>query len=204
MQTGAFYLFVAINAMVVAVFVWVAVSTRHEHEPNSKAVNQLQGWFFGVLTGGLIFAFVLMYPSMPYPKGNQRPDQIVYAVGMQFSWGLSNLPIKNKEQWREATYAPPIKVPAGSLVDFRVTSFDVNHGFGVFSPAGHVLGQVQAMPGYVNHLRLRFSKPGTYWIFCLELCGMGHHRMRGVFEVIPRKVNSGSGNATTREAHAGF
>ena len=144
-----------------------------------------------------------MFPRMPYPKGSQKPDRIVYAVGMQFSWGISNQPIKNADEWREMTYAPPVKIPVGALVEFRVTSFDVNHSFAVFTPSGHLMGQVQAMPGYVNHLRLRFTKPGTYWVFCLELCGMGHHRMRGEFEVVPRASSTASTSAITREAHGG-
>ncbi len=203
-QIKAFYLFVAINVVVVGVFVWVALSTRHECEPRPRSVSRLRGLFFGILTGGLILAFVLMFPRMPYPKGAQKPDRVVYVVGMQFSWGLSSQPIKNADEWQEATYAPPIRIPVGSLVEFRVTSFDVNHGFGVYSSAGHLLGEVQAMPGYVNDLQMRFSKPGTYWVFCLELCGMGHHRMRGEFEVVPRQSNSAATAATTTEAHVGY
>jgi cytochrome c oxidase subunit II len=202
-QIKAFDLFVAINVLVVAVFVWVVLSTRHQREPVARSVNRLRAWFFGILTGGLVLALVLMFPRMPYPKGSQKPDRIVYAVGMQFSWGISNQPIKNPDEWREMTYAPPVKIPVGSLVEFRVTSFDVNHSFAVFTPSGHLMGQVQAMPGYVNHLRLRFTKPGTYWVFCLELCGMGHHRMRGEFEVVPRASSTASTSAITRESHGG-
>lgn len=202
MQIGAFETFVAINIVVVAVFVWVALSTRHEREPGSRSVNRLRGWFFGILTGGLILAFVLMFPHMPYPKG-RKPAVIVYAVGMQFSWGISEQPIKNKQEWQEATYAPPVKIPVGALVEFKVTSFDVNHDFGVYSPSGHLLGQVQAMPGYVNHLFMRFTKPGSYWVLCLELCGMDHHRMRGEFEVVPRKSDAVSKTTAKREVHVG-
>ena len=203
MQIRAFDLFVAINALVVGVFLWVVLSTRHPHEPNLKSANRLRALFFVVLTAGLVVALVTMFPRMPYPKGKQKPDRIVYAVGMQFSWGISEQPIKNPDQWQESTYAPPVKIPVGSLIEFRVTSFDVNHSFAVFSPSGHLLGQVQAMPGYVNHLRMRFAKPGTYWVFCLELCGMGHHRMRGEFEVVPSSQNSAKGPASTRGAHVG-
>ena len=200
MQIKAFDLFVAISALVVGVFLWVVLSTRRPHEPNLKSANRLRVLFFVVLTVGLVVALVLMFPRMPYPKGKQTPDQIVYAVGMQFSWGISDQPIENSDQWQEATYAPPVKIPVGSLVEFRVTSFDVNHSFAVFSSSGHLLGQVQAMPGYVNRLRLRFTKPGTYWVFCLELCGMGHHRMRGEFEVVPKATSSANGPPDTREA----
>lgn len=203
MQVKAFELFIAINTVVVGVFLWVALSARRSRDPDPKAVHRLRAWFAGVLTGGLVLAFVLMFQRMPYPKGRQKPDRIVYAVGMQFSWGLSNQPIANADEWRESTYAPPLQIPVGSLVEFRVTSFDVNHGFGVYSPSGRLLGQVQAMPGYVNRLRLRFTKPGNYWIFCLELCGMGHHRMRGEFEVVPKTSNSVSNPKPQREAHVG-
>jgi len=39
------------------------------------------------------------------------------------------------------------------------------------------------MPGYVNRLRVHFERAGTYTVLCLEYCGMGHHRMRGVVDV---------------------
>jgi cytochrome c oxidase subunit 2 len=39
------------------------------------------------------------------------------------------------------------------------------------------------MPGYVNRLRVRFDRAGTYRVMCLEFCGMSHHAMKGVVEV---------------------
>ncbi|HKT10829.1 MAG TPA: hypothetical protein VJW77_03275 [Terriglobia bacterium] len=183
-QIKVFGLFVAINLAVFGVFVWVALSTRWPHEPDEGAVRRLRRWFFGVVTGTLLLALLLTLPRAPYPKHDRKPDRIVYAVGMQYSWSLSDQPINSPEQWREESYAPPVEIPAGSLVEFQVTSFDVNHGFGVYSPSGELLGDVRAMPGYFNCLRLRFTKPGTYRVLCLELCGMGHHRMWGEFDVV--------------------
>ena len=46
-----------------------------------------------------------------------------------------------------------------------------------------LLAQTQAMPGYMNRMRITFDQPGTYTVLCLEFCGMSHHRMRGVVEV---------------------
>ncbi len=40
-------------------------------------------------------------------------------------------------------------------VEFRVTSLDVNHGMAIFDPDGKLVGQTQAMPGYVNRLFVR-------------------------------------------------
>lgn len=68
-------------------------------------------------------------------------------------------------------------VSTGGKVEFAVTSADVNHGFGVYDPSGHLVGQVQAMPGYTNHLVLQFPSVGTYTIRCLEYCGPGHSGM---------------------------
>ncbi len=66
---------------------------------------------------------------------------------------------------------------------FDVTSADVNHGFGIYDPQGTLLGQVQAMPNYTNHLPFYFSRIGRYTIRCLEYCGIGHPAMLAVFRV---------------------
>jgi len=89
-----------------------------------------------------------------------RPEVSVEVQGVQFAWILSR---------RE--------IPAGTAVEFRVTARDVNHGFGVYSPEGLLVGQVQAMPRYTNRLVLRFDRPGTYAVRCLEYCGIAHHAM---------------------------
>ena len=86
------------------------------------------------------------------------------------------------ERWEE-DYSPTVTVPAGTLIEFRVTTLDVNHGFSLYAPDGHLVAQTQAMPGYLNRLRVTLDEPGTYTVLCLEFCGMGHHRMRGVIEV---------------------
>jgi hypothetical protein len=52
-----------------------------------------------------------------------------------------------------------------------------------YDPEGHIVGQVQAMPGYTNVLVMRFDRPGSYQIRCLELCGQYHHIMVRGFEV---------------------
>jgi len=185
-QALAFRLFVVVTAIIVAVFLWVAWSTRQSVLTIDlhKAYN-LRRRFFYVLATVLLFGMVLTFPRMPYPAVERPPERIVFVVAKQFAFGISDRPILNDQDWEAATYAEPIQIPAGQLVEFRVTSFDVNHGFAIFNPQGVLLGQTQAMPGYVNRLRMRFDRPGRYDIFCLELCGMGHHRMRGVILVVP-------------------
>ncbi len=75
------------------------------------------------------------------------------------------------------------KFRLGVPVEFNVTSQDVNHGFGLYDPQGHLVAQVQAMPGYTNRLIFTFHIPGTYTVRCLELCGAPHYMMESQLTV---------------------
>ena len=81
--------------------------------------------------------------------------------------------------------ATPDQVRAGTPVRFDVTSVDVTHAFGLLDTDGHLVGSVQAMPGYHNDLDLTFHTPGVYRILCLEYCGLDHHVMQASFTVTP-------------------
>jgi cytochrome c oxidase subunit II len=179
----AFYLFLGLAGFLILMFVYVAWSTRRARDIDYHSAYSLRKKLLFVVLAVLIVGLGMTLAKTPYPHSNEVPDQVVFVVGKQYSFGISSSPITNDDDYLAATYSTPVQINAGSLVEFRVTSFDVNHGFSVYSPSNHLIGQVQAMPGYVNRLRLRFSEPGRYHVLCLELCGSGHHRMRGVFDV---------------------
>ena len=94
---------------------------------------------------------------------------VVKVTSGQFFWSLS-----------------PDQVPAGTRVRFDVSSIDVNHGFALHDPHGHLIGSVQAMPGYNNELDLTFTEAGVYQIRCFEFCGLNHSTMEGSFTVTRR------------------
>jgi cytochrome c oxidase subunit II len=165
------------------VFAAVARSTRNARDADYTAAGRGRRRFFIVLTGALVVGLALTLPRMPYPAETQRPDRIVYVTGKQYAFALSDSPITSAQGWEEAAYSDSVEVPRGSLVEFRVATLDVNHGFSLYSPQGVLVAQTQAMPGYVNRLRVRFEQPGRHTVLCLEFCGMAHHRMRGVVEV---------------------
>jgi len=102
---------------------------------------------------------VWLFRENPYTTRAASP-QVINATGYQWRWELD----------RE-------EVTAGEPVEFRVTSADVNHGFGIYDGAGVLVAQTQAMPGYVNRLTHVFDVPGTYRLLCLEYCGLVHHDM---------------------------
>jgi plastocyanin len=101
---------------------------------------------------------------------------VVHAVGKQYAWSLSEGEGPTLATW-DQTYSPAVTVPAGTQVEFRVTTLDVNHGFSLYGPDGRLVAQTQAMPGYLNRLRITLDQPGTYTVLCLKFCGMGHHRL---------------------------
>ena len=67
-----------------------------------------------------------------------------------------------------------ITIPAGSEVDFYVTSKDVVHGFNIHEKNVNLM----AIYGNINKATVKFDKPGEYTITCHEYCGIGHQNMQ--------------------------
>ncbi len=72
-----------------------------------------------------------------------------------------------------------IRVPAGSVVTFHMSSKDVTHGLMI--PNTNV--NVMLLPGQVSKVTVRLDKPGQYRFLCHEYCGLGHQAMSGVLIV---------------------
>ncbi|MFZ1623195.1 MAG: cytochrome C oxidase subunit II [Gammaproteobacteria bacterium] len=130
--------------------------------------------YFVVLGLVLLASLALTLPRAPYlsARNTVTPDVRIAATGWMWTWrfdAISGEGVRIEPQ--------DLTVPAGKLIEFDVTSGDVNHGFGIYDDQGHILTQVQAMPGYTNQLRYRFPAPGVYHILCMEFCGYAHHLM---------------------------
>jgi cytochrome c oxidase subunit 2 len=164
-QTLVLVLFSILAAIVLGVFALVAVQSGRRqdyHEVQPRAYT-LRAWWFKLLLALCAVGFATSLFSLPYAAqaGPPRRDAIqVQVKGLQWAWILSK-----------------DRLPAGRLIEFNVTAEDVNHGFGIYSPRGVLLGQVQAMPGYMNHLYFRFPAPGVYLVRCMEYCGAYHPDM---------------------------
>jgi cytochrome c oxidase subunit 2 len=188
LQEQMFYLFLALTAVTVVIFIFVARSTRQTQTPEYAAVHRIRKRLFLTLAGCLVLFLALTLPLMPYASERQRPDRVVYVSAKQFAFLISASPLTPDEASGEEPVEQPA-VNAGELIEFRVTSLDVTHGFGIYDAKGHLLAQTQAMPGYVNRLRFRFDQAGTYPILCMEFCGMAHHAMRGTLKVTAANPN---------------
>jgi cytochrome c oxidase subunit 2 len=76
------------------------------------------------------------------------------------------------QMWQFQPYQ--INIPAGSEVDFFVTSKDVVHGFNISEKNVNLM----AIYGNINKTTVHFEKPGIYKIICHEYCGVGHQAMQ--------------------------
>ena len=174
--------FLILSGAIVLVFLTVFLSTRKEGAISPTRVNRFRGLLFATL--GIILGVLLLFtlPRSPYLLFvNERPEKVISVVTQQFAFTLSDESPDKERTPTESTSG--IVLPAGALVEFRVTSRDVNHGFGIYDPEHNLIAQVQSMPGYVNRLRIRLERPGRYIIFCLEYCGLAHFVMRAGLEV---------------------
>jgi cytochrome c oxidase subunit 2 len=152
---------------------FIVIGFQAGTEVSEERVHRVGYWlrkrWLALLTvlGVLVIGISLF--DLPYATGNASGREVVKVTAGQFFWTLQ-----------------PDRVPAGTKVRFDVTSIDVNHAFGLYDPEGHLIGSVQAMPGYHNMLDLTLNESGVYRVRCLELCGVNHATMQNTFTVTSR------------------
>ena len=140
-----------------------------ETRKSAQTSNVLRRWLFAVLLMVFFGGSYATLHNFPIPPQHSAlgTQQVVNVVGLQWSWQIN-----------------PEAVIAGSPVEFRVTSNDVNHGFAIYAPDGRIATQTQAMPGFTNKLVHTFTQPGIYTVMCLEYCGIGHAPMTAEIKVL--------------------
>lgn len=172
MQNIAWTVSLLLMGVVAAAFLWVAAgASRAGGDAGAMARTGFQ-WrnrlFWLAIVAGVALSILTLWdwPITGHAATAAKPDVVIRAVGHQWRWELDSDTAK-----------------AGQLVEFALTSSDVNHGFAIYKDKTHILAQAQAMPGYVNKLQVRFTEPGEYEVLCLEYCGVAHHGMRAVIKV---------------------
>lgn len=174
-------LFLASTAFVAVLFYYIYRTSKGNNESSHGMKDALKKriLLFFALTGMFIVVLSVTIPKSPYFLfSDKKPSKIVYVAAQQYYFMMSYQAIDKKNP----SGGEEIDLPLNEPVEFRVTSFDVNHGFAIYKNA-ELITQTQAMPGYVNRLRWKFIEPGTYEILCLEYCGAGHQVMRSSFTV---------------------
>ena len=165
-QVAIGIVFLVLALVIAALFLTVARQTVRDVPFESiQAVGYwLRRRWLAFLCALLVIVVGLSFFELPYASGS--PRRVVRVTGLQFAWIID-----------------PSELPLDTPIRFDVTARDVNHGFAVYDPHGHMIGSVQAMPGYHNKLDLTFHTPGRYSVLCFEFCGLDHHLMQASFTV---------------------
>ena len=191
------FVFIAVNLfMALAIFKFRYHKDRRSlYEPENK---KLESWLTAFTAAGVI---AMLAPGLfvwasfvMVPKGADE----VEVIGQQWQWsyrypgadgvfgtvdavfisqenpfgmnpedpnGLDDVLVDSQE----------MHLPVDRPVKVLLRSKDVLHNYSV--PQFRV--KMDLVPGSVTYLWLTPTKPGSYEILCEELCGIGHHVMRG-------------------------
>lgn len=181
-QARIWHMFLLISAVIVLVFAAVAFGTIRPREVSIARAYGMRRMLFLAALVAVVGVLATTLPRTPYAAHGDAiaggVDRIVYVAARQFEFIWSDEPIVSAGDIGRVPRLQQLAVDAGATVEFRVTSLDANHGFGLYGPQRQIVAQTQAMPGYVNRLRVRLDAPGEYLVLCLEYCAAGHHRMR--------------------------
>lgn len=154
-------------------FVWCVImgatvyAVLGKKRPRSEKFADRFIFFGGVVfpTVGLAILLLVGLALLPNWREQDQPDLRIHVVAEQYWWRFSY----ETEAGRVDT-ANEIHLPAGSTVEFVLTSSDVIHSFWI--PA--LGGKLDAIPGRTNFLRLSPTTPGVYRGVCAEFCGPSH------------------------------
>ena len=120
--------------------------------------------FFGLFIWGADLYVRLFQPPADAMK--------IYVIAKQWMWKVEH-PGGQRE-------IDAVHVPAGRPIQLIMTSEDVIHDFSV--PAFRI--KYDVLPGRYETLWFSADRPGTYHLFCTQLCGVGHAAMVGEIVVM--------------------
>jgi cytochrome c oxidase subunit 2 len=177
-QSTILWLFLALTGIIALVFAVVGLSTRNPGDVDVTRAYGLRRVFFILGATAIVVLLAKTIPQAPYARADARAERVVYVAARQFDFIFSDEPITSVADLAQVGRIRRLEIPTGTVVEFRVTSLDVNHGFGLYGPARQIVAQTQAMPGYFNRLVVRLGEPADYRVYCLEYCAAGHHVMQ--------------------------
>jgi cytochrome c oxidase subunit 2 len=191
-----------------AYFVYVLVRYRRGANPRANPAGA-RGRFAMALFAGVALVEAVLLVGFALPLWFERTSAapaggnpiVIRIVAEQFVWnvqypgkdgefGETSLPLMSSTNplgldrasrfgGDDLVFLSEIRLPVNRPAIFHLTSKDVIHSFGV--PAMRVKQDVN--PGLRTPVWFTPTVEGEFEIVCSQLCGLGHHRMRGVIKV---------------------
>lgn len=203
--TGAMFL---IGHIVLALFIWQG--SRRKHVANRQAdarterlVSMALGFVMAVVAEGGVLAIGIPVWGEYFMASPPENALRIEVTGTQFVW-YARYPGPDGELGRlradlidsdsnpigldesdpraadDIVFPGEVFAPVGRPVVIRLRSTDVIHSF--FVPSLRV--KQDAVPGMTPEVLFVPTKEGSYEIACAELCGLGHYRMQGFFNIV--------------------
>jgi cytochrome c oxidase subunit 2 len=147
-------------------------------------IDRYERWFmittFAFIIGAMIALVVSVvghHASLAESAGRIEPDQVTETPPFDEPGLHQTGPneydlvlVAQAWQWNPDV----IEVPVDADIRVLATSVDVIHGLKIRDTNANVM----VIPGQISEVQdVRFDEPGTYWLFCHEYCGIGHHNM---------------------------
>ncbi len=136
---------------------------------NPAAENALQ-----IEVTGQQFAWNIRYPGPDGRFGTIKPELIDDAAGNPLGLDF------NDPAAADDLVLPTMAIPVNRPIELLLRSKDVTHAFSV----RELRIKQDTVPGLLIPLRFTAIKTGSFEIACMELCGLGHHRMRSFIEIL--------------------
>lgn len=120
------------------------------------------------------FSWTFRYPGADGKFGATDPGRISETSGNTL--GLN----RDEPETKDDVVTTVMAIPVNRPVEVILRSKDVIHSF--FVP--HLRIKQDAVPGLAIRIHFTAQKIGEYEVACVELCGLGHYRMRTDFKVL--------------------
>lgn len=189
-------------------FLYVLVRFRASANPRADYVGVRGGWSSWV-EGGVLTAEVILlaFFSVPFWSANvdalpaESESTVVRVIAEQFAWqvhypgadgvfgrtaitlvgpdnpiGLDRTEVVGRD---DLVVTNRLNLPVDRPVIVFLSSKDVIHSFGL----GEMRVKQDAVPGIVQPVWFTPTETGQWDIACSQLCGLGHYRMRGVYQI---------------------
>ena len=173
---------------------------RAKYDPENP---RLESWLTGITTVGVV---VMLAPGLiVWDDYVNVPDDAmeVEVLGEQWTWkfrfpgedgifgttditlsdSLNPLGMRNEDPYGEDDIlinSSSVAVPLNRNIKVLLRSKDVIHDFWI----PQIRAKMDMVPGMVTFFWFEPTRVGEYEILCAELCGRGHHSMRGQMTIM--------------------
>jgi len=135
-----------------------------------------------ILVALFIPSLILVLDLKDPPTGDDI-DVEVQAVGHQWWWEFhypnDGITIQATPPNYDNLEPPTLVLPVGAEVVIHLSSTDVVHSFS----APNTLYKLQAIPGNINTMHMKFEETGVFTGQCYQFCGVRHSDMLFIIDV---------------------